>query len=56
MIKCLDCGKWVPDEQVVYSTLDAYAPDGDFDMLCPFCGNNQLVEVEDDGESLGEPI
>ena len=50
MIICRDCEKWIPDEELVYYSLDAY--DEDPDCFCPYCGSDYLDEVEDDAESL----
>lgn len=50
MIHCLDCGKAIPDEDLVYSSLDVY--DDEPDAFCPHCESDNLIESEDDAESL----
>lgn len=46
MILCKDCGKWIPDDELMYCSLDKY--DDEPDCFCPYCESDQLVEVEDD--------
>ena len=52
MIYCNDCGHVFEDDEVAWGCLDYIDPQtDDFDMLCPKCGGNNLLEFDpDDGK------
>jgi len=45
---CLDCGRYILEENIIWSSLDAY--DDDPEPICPLCENNQVIaSKEEDG-------
>lgn len=43
---CRDCGRLVPDDEIVRSTLDAYAGPDDYDPSCPHCGSFEVQHMK----------
>ena len=46
--RCLDCDVTLLDEEIVWSTLDAYAQTAaEMDMFCPHCGGDNIQNCTD---------